>query len=862
MATIAPGLNFRIGADVKGINKAIREAEKSLRGAVSSFSSIGNSLSLALSAPLAAFGAMSVKAAGDIESLRFALEGTMKDAGRSVNEARIELEELRKAALAPGLDFEQAVKGSVRLQSVGFEAEQARKIIVELANALALSGGTADQLDGVTKQFTQIIGKGRILQEDLTIILENMPVLAKVMKDEFGTATAEGLRDLGVSAEQFVLRLTNRMGDLERAQGGIANSIVNAQNAIRQALASVGEELNKTFNISGKLNAFADWVMGLAASFRNLDDGTKRLVVGIGVFALALGPAFKAMQYGVLVFGKTVIALKELQKWLALVSSAQGLQGVVKWFGALNVVTKASIIGGIAAVVLAAAAAFSVLGNDMRGAAKNAGEVKEAMREVNLEAAREAAALNSNIEILKKANSSQDERRRAIKALQDQYPEYLGNIDLEKASLGDLDIIQKRLNKSILQSVAARKQSIMVDEQFAKIADAKLRLQEIEKKGFEALTGEEVMRAGRSLFGSEFEKGFVMDSAQASTVSDVIKILTQDIKDAESAIDNINTSFKEAFAVGESVVATDAMDAYYGVVKKGSGVVDENTGKTKTAKTALDAYLETVKQNEEAQKKWNEARAAMGLAPLETLQLPALEAPVLSLGGMGKAMTGGMDGALKALKTIGAEIPAALTPAQAIMKALTTETLNFKEAFDLVAETMMQNGSVFQQIGFGVVSALEGLADAGKGLEEMAGGVVASLKKIVGGLIKTGVASVVTKALLSTALNPFAALALGAATGALAQGLFNSLINKVKIPALAEGGVLTSPTFVMAGEYAGARTNPEIVTPENKMRDVFREVMAAGGGGGFRDGQIVSVIRGDDVYLIWKKRQAKEARIR
>ena len=79
MATIAPGLNFRIGADVKGINKAIKEAEKSLQGAVQSFSSIGNSLSLALSAPLAAFGVMSIRAAGQMESLRFALEGTMKD---------------------------------------------------------------------------------------------------------------------------------------------------------------------------------------------------------------------------------------------------------------------------------------------------------------------------------------------------------------------------------------------------------------------------------------------------------------------------------------------------------------------------------------------------------------------------------------------------------------------------------------------------------------------------------------------------------------------------------------------------------------------------------------------------------------
>lgn len=41
------------------------------------------------------------------------------------------------------------------------------------------------------------------------------------------------------------------------------------------------------------------------------------------------------------------------------------------------------------------------------------------------------------------------------------------------------------------------------------------------------------------------------------------------------------------------------------------------------------------------------------------------------------------------------------------------------------------------------------------------------------------------------------------------------------IPALADGGVLTGPQLVMAGEYSGAATNPEIVTPQNIMRETM-----------------------------------------
>lgn len=43
------------------------------------------------------------------------------------------------------------------------------------------------------------------------------------------------------------------------------------------------------------------------------------------------------------------------------------------------------------------------------------------------------------------------------------------------------------------------------------------------------------------------------------------------------------------------------------------------------------------------------------------------------------------------------------------------------------------------------------------------------------------------------------------------------------LPALASGGVLTQPTAVLAGEYPGAKTNPEIVTPQNILRETFRE---------------------------------------
>ena len=46
-------------------------------------------------------------------------------------------------------------------------------------------------------------------------------------------------------------------------------------------------------------------------------------------------------------------------------------------------------------------------------------------------------------------------------------------------------------------------------------------------------------------------------------------------------------------------------------------------------------------------------------------------------------------------------------------------------------------------------------------------------------------------------------------------------INIPLIPRLEKGGVLTSPTIAMMGEYAGAYHNPEIVTPQNILRETI-----------------------------------------
>ena len=59
------------------------------------------------------------------------------------------------------------------------------------------------------------------------------------------------------------------------------------------------------------------------------------------------------------------------------------------------------------------------------------------------------------------------------------------------------------------------------------------------------------------------------------------------------------------------------------------------------------------------------------------------------------------------------------------------------------------------------------------------------------------------------------------------------------IPAFANGGIISGPTMGLMGEYPGAKSNPEVVAPLDKLKDMI--------GGGSGSGEFV--LRGNDLIL-------------
>lgn len=284
-------LNLKLGLSLTKFEDGLTKADKRLRRFGDNMTKLGTQLSTSFSAAIGAIGVKSVQEFANLDRLKLGLEAVTK----SAVPASVQVDRLKKLAGAPGLGFEQAVVASTRLQTVGFSAKFAEETIKQVGNAVATTGGTAQNFDSVLNQFSQMSAKGKLLQEDIGVIQENMPAVAGAIKNAFGTANIEAIRETGVTAQEFIEKVVGELGNLKRVEGGLSNSFENLGQSVSSFFASVGEEINQAFDLQGKINFLSDALGNVSSWFSSLDDNTQRNIVRFAGFLAAVGPVLFIM---------------------------------------------------------------------------------------------------------------------------------------------------------------------------------------------------------------------------------------------------------------------------------------------------------------------------------------------------------------------------------------------------------------------------------------------------------------------------------------------------------------------------------------------------------------------------------------
>lgn len=280
-------LSVRIGADVSAAKQAFREMEAATKSLADGLKGIGKRLSIGLTAPIGAVAAMGVRSAMALEVLESTLTtllGSAEDAGRVFAELR----EYEFSSIFSGPELEQSAR---QLAAFGTEASRIVPTIDTLGNVAA---GLSIPLTDIVDVYGRMQVSGRVTMRELTQLMQRgVPVVQELAKNlgvteakvqemasagklsfsmiegAFASMTGEGGKFFNMMAAQGDT-LQGKMAFLRKDFEGFADQVGEVLIPILSKLIDVGRDL-------------FEW-------FGELDEGTQRVIITVGLAAAAIGP--------------------------------------------------------------------------------------------------------------------------------------------------------------------------------------------------------------------------------------------------------------------------------------------------------------------------------------------------------------------------------------------------------------------------------------------------------------------------------------------------------------------------------------------------------------------------------------------
>jgi hypothetical protein len=187
-----------------------------------------------------------------------------------------------------------------------------------------------------------------------------------------------------------------------------------------------------------------------------------------------------------------------------------------------------------------------------------------------------------------------------------------------------------------------------------------------------------------------------------------------------------------------------------------------------------------------------------------------------------------------------------------ITKSLQSSFESLSKKSKEVSEEISVN---FGQIGSTLAASLGEALVSG---ENVVGLIGATIFKTLGEiLIQMGTAAIAASNLMTTFAIPGVGVVAGLAAIALGAGI-SALASKIQsegVPAFANGGIVSGPTLGLMGEYSGARSNPEVIAPLDKLKGMIgQSSQNVNVGGEFR-------IQGQDLVVALQRAERNRSRI-
>lgn len=306
----------------------------------------------ALSAAVGSLFVAGTKYNADIERYTTAFKtflGSAEDAEKAVDA-------IKNQGQTSPFDTKELIQANQMLITTGESAEDSRKTISALADAIALTGGSNDTLGRMASNLQQIKNVGKASAMDIRQFGMAGIDIYGILADYTGKTTAE-IKKMDITYEDLSAALQKSAsvgGKYYGGQAEMANTLSGQVSKLKKTFQDLTGELSKSLyptikKITEKLQGLVDW-------FKGLNDKQKETITKIGLLITVLGPALLII--GKLIsFGGTIISvLAKISGLIAGLSIGTGALG-----GVLTALT--GPIGIVIGVVAALTAGFALLWN-------------------------------------------------------------------------------------------------------------------------------------------------------------------------------------------------------------------------------------------------------------------------------------------------------------------------------------------------------------------------------------------------------------------------------------------------------------------------------------------------------------------
>lgn len=273
---------------------ATAKMKKSLQSVGSAMTDVGSKISVGLSAPLAAVGALAISKSAQFEKMSASLE-TVTGSVEASNKA---MKDLIEFSSTTPFQLEEVVGSFIKLKALGLDPSM---------EAMAAYGNVSSAMGKSLDQFIEAIADASTGEFER---LKEFGIKASSEGNKVAFTFQGQTKVIGKNAKEIeqYLRAIGQVqfaGAMNRQMDTLSGSFSNLQDAVSTSMSLLGDELAKALDLKKHISSVTDAVKRFASAFQALPQPVKTFIAYAAIFVAVLGPVL-------MVLGQIVIGIGAL----------------------------------------------------------------------------------------------------------------------------------------------------------------------------------------------------------------------------------------------------------------------------------------------------------------------------------------------------------------------------------------------------------------------------------------------------------------------------------------------------------------------------------------------------------------------